>query len=220
MPYVGLTQPDLGGRRSQEPRAGWPHRSTRKPGYRVMRWRRRWPRQHWCWLRQRRCYLDEWLRWRSYHEQNFYRIWFQDRWWSFREEGMLCWRLIDADQNCLRHESVLCKDHRLAFDRQCKGARCLARQTLHGAHIGAGWFRLELYGLWRRRRHPLLRQIELQCRASRERIAHRGRDSGEDEPNARHDRLESPKGRLGWRLRVAVHRRRDCTLSGLSMVNA
>jgi hypothetical protein len=182
-----------------------PRRSTRKPVYRVTRWRRRRRLGR---LRQRRCYLDEWRRWWRYQEQNFYRIWFQGRRRCFREEGALCWGLIDADQNCLRHETILCKDHRLAFDRQCKGARCSARQTLRGAHIGAGWFRLELHGLWRRRRHPLLRQIDLQRRASCERIAHRGRDSGEDEPNARHDRLKSPKCRLGWR-----------APSGLSVVN-
>jgi hypothetical protein len=157
----------------------WPHRSTRKPAQRVTGWR--------CWLPWRRC---RWLhRWRSRLEHHSYRIRYQGRWRSFRENGMLCWRLIDADLNCLRQETVLCKCHRLAFDRQCEGAGCLTHLTLHGAYIGAGWFRLELQGLRRGRRRSLLRPIEHQRRASCERIAYRGRGSGEDESNARHNRL-------------------------------
>lgn len=99
---------------------------------------------------------------------------------------MLRWRLIDADLNDLREEAVLCKCYELARDRQCQGAGCLTRLTLHGAHIGASWFRLELQGLWRR---ALRRLIEHQRGTSGERIAQRGCGSGEDESNARHDRL-------------------------------
>jgi hypothetical protein len=60
---------------------------------------------------------------------------------------MLWWRLIDADLNCLRPKTDLCKCHQLAFDRQCEGAGSLTHLTLHGVCVGAGWFRLELQGL-------------------------------------------------------------------------
>lgn len=153
-------------------------RSTRKPGYRLTRRRRR-PRGRECWLQR---YLQHRLRWwRGDQERSADRIWRERRWQRLREKGMFRRRLIDGDRNCLRQEAVLRKCHRLAFDSQCQRARCLAGLALRGAHSGAAWDRLELHGLRRRRRRRLMHsQAEHQRRASREGVTHRDRDRDED----------------------------------------
>ena len=161
------------------------HRSTRKPGYRLTR-RRRWPRGRRWWLRYD---LQQRLRWLSDQERHFDRAWRQGRRRRAREKRVLRGRLIDGDLNSLRQETVLCKCHRLAFDSQREGARRLTRLALPGAHIGAARYRLELHGLRRRRRRFAWRQTEHQRRASCEGVAHRGRDSDEDESSAGHDRF-------------------------------
>jgi hypothetical protein len=153
-------------------------RSTRKPGYRGTRRR--------CWLRR---HLQQRSRRRSDQERHFDGIWRQGRWWFVREKGMLRWRLIDDDLNRLRQESVFCKCHRLVFDSQREGARCLARLARPGAHIGAAWHRLELQGLRQRRRWFPRKPIKQRRRASREGTACRRRDSNEHKCNAGHDRL-------------------------------
>lgn len=102
---------------------------------------------------------------------------------------MLLWRLMDGDLNRLRQESAFRKCHRLAFDSQREGARCLARLARPGAHIGAAWQRLELQGLRRGRRWFPRKPIKHRRRASCEGTACRGRDSDEDESNAGHDGL-------------------------------
>jgi hypothetical protein len=53
---------------------------------------------------------------------------------------MLWRRLIGGDLDRLRHETGLCKDYRLAFDRQYESAGCLTHLSLRGAHNGAGRF--------------------------------------------------------------------------------
>jgi len=48
--------------------------------------------------------------------------------------------LIGGDLNRLRRETVLCKNYRLAFDRQYEGAGCLTHLALRGAYNCARWF--------------------------------------------------------------------------------
>ena len=172
-------------------------RSTRKPGYRLTR-RRRWPHGRRCCLRYD---LQHRRRWRSDQERHSDRIWCQRRRRRFREKRVLWRRLINGDRNGLRHEAVLCECHRLACDGQGKHARRLTRLARPGAHIGAAWLRLELHGL-RRRRWFWRSPGQHQRRASRERMAHRGGDGGEDKSNAGHDRFgPQGAGSLGLRRR-------------------